>query len=105
MKLTSSHASGMDSLREIADKLPLKVVAIHNERGTLCVNLSAPLGRYQTSHVEWLWQLDPINFYLRGEPLDLENEEIPNPFAEGGFASGFAKTKPARGLKRRDLTR
>ncbi len=89
----------MDALREIKDQLPLTVLAIHNAHGTLCVNLSAPLGRYATSHVECLWGLDPINIYLRGEPLELEREDVQNPFANGRAAPKL--TRSTAKLKRR----
>jgi hypothetical protein len=83
VKLSASHESGLDALEEIADQLPLKVVAIHNERGTLCLNLSAPFGRHEDIHIGELWKLDPINVYLHGAPLELENEEVVNPFMNG----------------------
>jgi hypothetical protein len=83
MKLTASHEIGLEALKEIADKLPLKVVAIHNAHGTLCLNLSAPFGRHEDIHIGELWKLDPINVYLHGIPQDLENEEVVNPFVNG----------------------
>jgi hypothetical protein len=83
LKLSASHDSGIEALEEIKDKLPLKVTHAHNERGCLCLNLTAPFGRYENTQIEELWKLDPINVYLHGKPLDLENEDVGNPFVNG----------------------
>jgi hypothetical protein len=69
-----------DQAKPIADQLPVKVTDLHNERGVLCLNLCAPLNKYEGISIEELWRLDPINVYLKGEPLDLEDEQIANPF-------------------------
>jgi hypothetical protein len=94
--LTASHDSGIEALEEIKDKLPLKVTHAHNERGCLCLNLAAPFGRYENSQIEELWKLDPINVYVHGTPLDLEDEDVKNP-----FVNGHAKPVHARKMKRR----
>jgi hypothetical protein len=96
MKLTASHPAGLESLRDIEDKLSLKIAHAHNHHGTLSVNFTAPPGKYEMDNVEHLWPDGPVNMYLNGDPLDLEADG-PNPFANNrAHVNGHIPSKLVR---------
>jgi hypothetical protein len=89
LKLTSSHPLGLESLREVASQMSLKVQALHNDRGNLAINWKAPPGRYELLTAELLWPNDPVSHFVNGEELELEADS--NPFRVNGHAPKVAR--------------
>jgi hypothetical protein len=93
MKLSASHEAGYEALREIASRVSLKVVALHNHYGTLSVLFEKMPGKYEMETCEHLWPDGPVNIYLHGEPIDLENPDVVNPFVNGEIKLDERKTR------------
>jgi hypothetical protein len=99
-KISASHPAGLECLRELVSKMSVKVSALHNHYGTLSVLFDKPPGKYEMNTCEHLWPDGPVNIYLHGKPLDLENEDTPNPFVNG-FANGHTPVVQGKPLVRR----